>query len=145
MPWDSWSAPPFTGAIVWEDLPSEETPVNAQDLNTAENAPATFAVQVGQSVVNWIETQAPNGMAGLDVSGQLELDQVPSSVVIDPAASTAYTYNPDGTVATATKDGHMDTYAYNADGTLHTITHWYGKTETFSYNADGTVSGSSIA
>jgi hypothetical protein len=55
-----------------------------------------------------------------------------------PPAS--YTYNPDGTVATATENSVTTAYTYNADGTVHTATR-SGVTRTYSYNADGTVSG----
>lgn len=110
--------------MLWKDLPEESTPLDAANLNVQANAEAMYAAQVGQSVV----------------------DYFPPSETIEssPAASTAYTYNADGTVATATKDGQTDVYGYNADGTLHTISYWYGKTETFSYNVDGTVAGSTI-
>jgi YD repeat-containing protein len=52
----------------------------------------------------------------------------------------SYTYNADGTVATATEGGITTAYTYNADGTVATATR-QGVTRTYSYNADGTVSG----
>lgn len=55
-----------------------------------------------------------------------------------PVAS--YTYNSDGTVATAIEGGVLTAYAYNGDGTIHTSTR-AGVTRTYSYNSDGTVSG----
>lgn len=70
--------------------------------------------------------------------------QIPSSVDIESLVATSYTYNTDGTVATATKDSKTSTYSYNSDGTVHAVARGDGHTETYSYNGDGTVAGSTV-
>lgn len=81
-----------------------------------------------------------NGAPGsLDTLGEVAtaLAALPGAYVPFIGAAS-YTYNADGTVATATEGGIVTTYAYNADGSVHTATR-SGVTVTYTYNADGTV------
>lgn len=50
-----WSAPTFTGGVVWEDYPLTATPLDAENLNVEESAEATYALAVGQSAVDYFE------------------------------------------------------------------------------------------
>jgi len=56
----------------------------------------------------------------------------------------SYTYNADGSVATATTGGTTTTYTYNADGSVKTESR-AGKQKTYVYDASGNITGSSVA
>lgn len=53
-----WGAPAFGGAVLWVNSP--DTPLDADKLNLSESEEAAYAVQVGQSVVNYFDAPSPN-------------------------------------------------------------------------------------
>lgn len=55
----SWTAPPFTPGVAWQDAPSTSTALSAADLNLEESAEAAYAAQVGQSVASWAAANFP--------------------------------------------------------------------------------------
>src|SRR5947209_5686381 len=50
-----WVPDPFTGGVVWKDLPDTSSALDAANLNQVENAEAAYAVHLSQSVVNYFE------------------------------------------------------------------------------------------
>lgn len=53
----TWTPPPFIPGVVWQDLPSQETPVDAIDLNLDQSAEATYAATVGSSVASYADAE----------------------------------------------------------------------------------------
>lgn len=52
----TWTPPAFTPGVVWQDLPSTASALDAQNLNLEENSEAAYAALVAQSVVDYFET-----------------------------------------------------------------------------------------
>jgi YD repeat-containing protein len=63
---------------------------------------------------------------------------VAAAVAATQFATTAITYNGDGTVATVTENGILTTYTYNTDGTVATD-HRGAVTRTYTYSGGNLV------
>lgn len=78
----AWSPPTYSGGVVWQDEPSTATALKAANLNQEENAEASFAVAVGQSVVNYV-VGSDGKVGGAGTVG------LPASVVSTSSLATA--------------------------------------------------------
>jgi YD repeat-containing protein len=123
---------------------------------TVSRGSQSFPLQAGQSVTVYPEGTAVTAVTASG-TGQVTTSTTakPLPNAADPAtlaansaftgtyagllpASSSYTYNADGSIATETVAGITTTYTYNTDGSIATMVR-SGVTRTFSYNTDGTI------
>lgn len=64
-----WSPPPFTEGVVWENDPSHLTSLSAENFNATQAGQASYAQEVGQSVIDALESGDFTPIADLGLNG----------------------------------------------------------------------------
>jgi hypothetical protein len=110
--------------------PEAEAAADAAAASAAEAAESAY--RAAQAVPGTLLTEDPAhpGLYLMSVD-----DGIP-----DQPDNEAFTYNPDGTIATETTDGVVTAYTYNSDGTIHSDT-TNGETRIYSYDGSGNLTG----